>query len=139
MTATKKKPDAFGSLLAAFQALYEEEINRLVEVYRPRILAGEFSGNEDVNGGTGNGGPKHLRLADELQKTHPWLKTQPGRFAVASASRWSAEADFDGYEDASVVAAECMSHDILDTAAARGWVKRWRDGMAPDPYALRVA
>ncbi len=125
--ATKKKPDAFGSLLAALQALYEDEIHRLVEVYRPRILAGEFSGHERDES------EKYLRLERELRETHPWLATERGQHAAVAASRCLARTLEGGYRVDSLDGAECMGHDIMDLAAARRWVKR------DEPYALRVA
>jgi hypothetical protein len=60
MSATTKKA-AFVAMVEALRALYDAEIERLTDKYRPRILAGEFSGWEpDV---------QYLRLADELSRT----------------------------------------------------------------------
>jgi hypothetical protein len=140
VTATKKKPDAFASMLAALQAVYEEEAHRLADVYRSRILAGEFSGDEP------NDGPNYLRLERELAETHPWLATPRGRLAAEAASRWLVvrETAMSGHlseleYQPGDIAAECMAHDILSLAAARGWVKRMRSIDDDDTYALRVA
>lgn len=140
MTATKRKPDAFALMLAAIQAIYEEEIHRLMDVYRSRILAGEFSGD------TPNDGPSFLRLERELAKTHPWLATPRGRLVVEAASRWIVvrEKAMAGHlheleYQPGDIAAEAMAHDILSLAAARGWVKRMRSIDDEDTYALRVA
>ena len=130
MTAATGKPDAFGFLLCTLQALYEDEIHRLVDVYRPRILAGEFSGEEPDGNGV-----KFQRLERELRKTHPWLATERGRIVVLGASRWLADEQnelSDGLPDE--YADECMAHDIMQIAAARRWA-----GSYDDLYAAQEA
>jgi hypothetical protein len=144
MKTTTKTPDLFGSLLAALCAAYETELARLADIYRPRILAGEFSGNTGVDGdrrGPEQGDPCHLRLERELGGSHPWLATQRGRLAVEAASKWITSNFVSGETGAPEnelgdCAAECMAHDVLSVAAERGWVKRYKDAQ---PYTLRVA
>jgi hypothetical protein len=147
VTATKKKPDAFGSMLCAMQAAYEDEIHRLADALRARILAGEFSGSTPPGPVRGDprDEPRYLVLERELEKTHPWLATLRGRLAVEAASRWivAREKAMGDCTDGIVYgpgdhAAECMTHDILAVAAARGWVRRMRH-INDETYELRVA
>jgi hypothetical protein len=154
--ATKRKPDTFGSLLAAMQATYEDEIHRLADLYRPRILAGEFSGSTPPGPirGDPRDEPRYLALERDLEKTHPWITGgERSRLAVVACSRWlvaSTKACTDpktgdrvslGWDGdfADKLAAECMTHDVLAVAAARGWIRPMRYISAPEPYALRVA
>jgi hypothetical protein len=145
VTARAKKPDAFGSMLDALRALYEQELARLADLYRPRILAGEFSGN-------GPDGPRYLALERELGKTHPWLATQRGRLAVEAASRWITSEHIsvgDGATEYELgdCASECMANDVMAVAAERGWVRHYTGGFAKgakmgeedEVYELRVA
>jgi hypothetical protein len=140
MTARAKVPGAFGAALEALRAIYDAEIARLADLYRPRILAGEFSGR----------GPDDLPfigLEEELERTHPWARdTRAGR-AVLAVSAWAYDdrnslgggpsVELEGEGLASEVG-ECMGRDVLAVAANRGWVKRYRENDAR-PYALRVA
>jgi len=50
------KTDTFEAMLTAFRGLYDQEIARLVDKFRPRILAGEFSGVDD------DGSERHFAL-----------------------------------------------------------------------------
>lgn len=135
MTTNSSRPDAFSALLDALGATYEAEIARITDVNRTRILGGEFSGDERDET------PRYLRLEKELEK-HPWLKTKSGRLAVESVSEWSRSGHVSA-EDGAVehrmgdCAAECMAHDVLALAVARGWVKGYRP-MGPS-YVLKVA
>jgi hypothetical protein len=153
---TKKKPDTFGALLCAMQAAYEDEIHRLADLYRPRILAGEFSGSTPPGPVRGDprDEPRYLALERDLEKTHPWITGgERTRLVVVACSRWLTAADkacmdpksgekvslcWDG-DFADAFAPECMAHDILAVAASRGWVKPMRFISAPELYALRVA
>lgn len=157
MTRTPMISDAFGSILIALRAAYEAEIARLADVYRPRILAGEFSGDEQRDGPViSSGDPRYLRLEREIEKTHPWISgggRERERLAVVTCSRWLITIDkaatdpktgarlgtgWDG-DFADRFAAECMAHDILAVAAERGWVKRMRYLGDEGLYALKVA
>ena len=136
-TKKTEKTDAFGFLIAALAALYGDEILRLVDVYRPRILAGEFSGDD-------KDGPRHLHLSEELARSHPWLQSERGAWVVSASSRWfddhakamGSVGPDDGFERGSE---QCMAHDILRVAAERGWVKRMRHINDNDTYALLKA
>lgn len=143
MKTTTKKPDLFTSMLPALRAAYDAEIARLADVYRTRILSGEFSGRDNA------GDLAHTHLERELESTHPWATdTHAGR-AVLAVSPWAhseyssvsvgsgLEVDLSGPNLASEVG-ECMAHDILAVASALGWVKRYRE-RDPAPYLLRVA
>jgi hypothetical protein len=141
MKTTTKKPDAFGSILAALAAVYEAEIARLADLYRPRILAGEFSGRHSADA------LAFLRLEEEIAATHPWARDLRAGRSVLAVSPWAysdwtsfghgCETELAGPALGEEVA-ECMSHDVLALAAARGWVKRYREHDEA-PYALRVA
>ncbi len=145
--ATKSKPSAFDHLVAAAMALYEEEMERLADELRPRILAGEFS---DASGR--DGAPGWMVLMRHLEETHPWMTTQRKQLVTTAASRWLDREEkaltdpADGKVlsggiscEAGLDALECMAHDVLAVAAARGWVKRMGYINAPGTYALRVA
>jgi hypothetical protein len=146
VTASSRKPDLFSGVLAALQAAYAQEVRRLADEYRLRILAGEFSGLEGVDRicgveriGPDQGGPRHIRLEQEL-KRHPWIRSTYGARAVLACSSWPDRAgctrdDAPGTDRE--IAAESMSHDILAVAVERGWVKPYR--MYGGAYALRVA
>ena len=141
------KLDAFDAMLTAFRAIYDAEIGRLADRYRARILDGEFSGDTPPP----NDGPRFLALAEELEKTHPWLATQRKRVMVVGAAHWWLEKEEAAMTDPKTgvtlaegveleqgeVAAECMAHDILAVAAGLGWVKPMRF-LNDDAYALRV-
>ena len=138
---------AFNSVLGALRAVYEAEIERLADVYRPRILAGEFSERASNTGDVA-----FLGLERDLEKTHPWITGgERERLAVVACSRWLQAAGkactnpktgktlslgWDG-DFADRLAAECMSHDVLAVAAKRGWVKPMRFIGDALPYALR--
>lgn len=156
MTATEtKNHEAFSGILGALRAVYEAEIARLADAYRPRILAGEFSGETPPGPirGVPQDEPRYLALERELEKTHPWVTGgERERLAVVACSRWLKDVEEariarDGTvldvgwdaEFADRLAAECMSHDILGVAASRGWVRRLRTLQDPRPYALKVA
>jgi len=141
------KLDAFDAMLTAFRAIYDAEIGRLADRYRARILDGEFSGDTPPP----NDGPRFLALAEELEKTHPWLSTQRKRIMVVAASHWL-EAEDAAMTDPRTgdrlgeavqheqgdTAAECMMRDILAVAADLGWVKPMRYVNDDEPYELRV-
>ncbi len=142
MSAAAKKPDAFGATLEALRTIYEEEIKRLVEVYRPRVLTGEFSG-------TGDTAPRYFELEDDLEEHHPWLRTVKSAMAIIGVSPWTVSGHPENCVELSedrivrASAAECMAHDIMWAAVARRWVKPPAKGKhqndAEEPYALRVA
>jgi hypothetical protein len=155
MTTKTKTPDTFAVLLSALQAVYQDEINRLADVYRPRILAGEFSGTTPPGPVRGDprDEPRHLALERDIEKTHPWITGgERTRLAVVACSRWleafekactnprTGEKVCNGWDGdfADQFAAECMSHDILAVAASRGWVRPMRFINAGESYALRV-
>ena len=145
--AANSKPSPFDHLVAAMAALYEEELLRLVDQLRPRILAGEFS---DVPGK--DDGPRWQVLGDHLMRTHPWLATERGRQVTEAVTHWherptkaatnpkdGSVLGWGGEDNPGDNAGEWMAHDILWVAAARGWVKRMRYINDSDTYALRVA
>ncbi len=130
------RPDVFASFVGAFRAMYQDEIERLADVYAERIIVGEFSGAPP------QGDPRYMILEDDLAKTHPWVATQPGRLMVVACSRWLTKGYISG-ENGAVenllgdCGAECMAADVLAVAAERGWVESYNDG--ENPYALRFA
>jgi hypothetical protein len=147
MKKAPKTPAPLDCLLATLADQYEEEIHRLADELQPRILAGEFSG---IPGGW----PGWLVLASHLEGSNKWLATRRRRLVTLAACRWlereekaltdpmdghllSGGVVGDGVDDRA--AGECMSHDVLAVAAARGWVKRMGFINDPDPYALKVA
>jgi hypothetical protein len=120
-----KKPDAFASALVVIRAAYGEEIRRLAEAYRPRILSGEFSGRDK------GGDLAYMRLEQEIAERHPWAKRGELGRAVLAVSPWvtdgrsalgELEIELEGPGLAQEVG-ECMCHDILAVAAERGWSK----------------
>jgi hypothetical protein len=126
---------AFAAVVAELRDLYDQEVSRLAEALRPRIQAGEFSGNDDD-------GPRYLRLADELLATHPWLKTDRLKAMVAASSHWFS--DFaealgdlgdDGFQQSAQV---CLAHDVLAAAARYGWVHAVKRLTDPNLYAPKV-
>jgi hypothetical protein len=127
----------FLALADEMQEAYRREVERLATELESQILAGEFSGLEDE----GRGGPKHLRLREELVQTHPWAKDErAGRIAFA-CSRWRVAQEkalngLTGWEDDP---AEAMAHDVLAVAAERGWVKPMRYLNDSDLYAVKAA
>jgi hypothetical protein len=141
--AGAKNHGAFTGILGALKAVYEAEIERLADAYRTRILAGEFSG--DVTPG---GDSKHRELEDEIEAVHPWPRDVALGRAVLAVSPWAfgtestvtpgsgLEVSLFGAALAGEVA-ECMAHDVLALAVARGWVKSYRR-LGPS-YVLRVA
>jgi hypothetical protein len=146
VTAPARKPDLFSGVLAALQTAYAEEVRRLADEYRPRILAGEFSGFEGIDRiggvdriGPDQGAPRHIRLENDLEKRHPWIRTTHGARAVLACSSWPdrpgcSRDDAPGTDRQ--IAAESMAHDVLAVAVERGWVKPYR--MYGGAYALRV-
>lgn len=83
-----------------------------------------------------------------------WITgSEQTRLAVVACSRWvtvahkaaknpksGEEVDLGwGADFADVLAAECMTQDILNVAAERGWVKRLRFLNDDNLYALKVA
>lgn len=153
--AGAKNQEAFAGILGALKAVYEAEIERLTELYRPRILAGEFSGCTPPGPRPWLGDdPRYLALERELEKTHPWVTaSEQSRLAVVACSRWvtmahkaatnpktGEELDMGwGADFADTLAAECMMQDILNAAAERGWVKRLRFLNEHNLFALKVA
>lgn len=144
--ALNPRPDAFPAALDALRAIYAAELDRLADVYRARILAGEFSDDGD-----GNRVP-YQDLERALGASHPWLATQSGRLAVEACSPYLARRVevlthprtgavlLDGIEhEQGDMGAECMTHDLLAVAAKRGWVTPLRYLNAARLYALRVA
>ncbi len=149
----------FGRLIETMRALYEEEVDRLSDVYAPRILAGEFSGEEDTDGigpagwQISRGDPRYLRLERELKdgQPHPFLATERSRLVVVACSGWfeaernsvtnpkTGEQLVDAFDTSEECAAECLAHDVLAVAAARRWVKPMRYLGDRACYALRVA
>jgi hypothetical protein len=140
MTAPTKRPDAtFPAMLSALAALYQAELERLVEELRPRILAGDFSGSTAPP----NDEPRHMHLEAELRASHPWVRTSHGARAVLACSSWPDHRDcsryeLDGWHDRDL-AAESMAHDVLAVASRRGWIKPYRLRYDAHRYALRVA
>lgn len=147
-TKTRASRSTFDHLLATMAALYETEVARLVDVYRTRILEGEFSGHTSPP----NDHPRYMHLEEEFQKSHPWLASRSGRLVVEAASRWMVARELamtnpkteetlsEGLEYwPGDMAAECLAHDVLAVAAARGWVKRMRFLGDDEIYVLRVA
>lgn len=138
MTATTKRPDAFGSMLTAFATLYKGEIERLADENRGRILAGELSGYDDRMSE-----PRYFRFERELEERHPWLRTIRGSMAVIGISSWTRDPrnNVELSEDRIIrnSAAECMVNDVMLLAVARGWVKPPARGQrqydACEPYA----
>lgn len=131
---TKTKSDAFSALLTAQRAVYEAEIKRLADLYRLRILAGEFCGSD-------HGGPSYMHLESEMA-AHPWLATKQGRITVVACSHRvttgniSAESGVSENEYGDC-AAECMTFDTLREAAARKWLRP--ETNENDEFELRVA
>jgi hypothetical protein len=135
-----KKPDAFASALVVIRAAYGEEICRLAEAYRPRILSGEFSGRDK------EGDPAHMRLEQEIAERHPWARRGALGRAVLAVSPWvtdgrSALAELEIALEGPGLACEvgeCVCHDVLAAAAKRGWVEPLRKIDERAPYRLRV-
>jgi hypothetical protein len=140
-------PFDFVSILEQLRAAYEAEIARLVELYRPRILAGEFSGLEDVDPlgrrGQGIGGPRFQRLGRELLRDHPWLANERSCAIVAACSTWfwrcraeGARQEISGCNDES--ADDCLVHDVLAAAARLGWIQSYGEDLNEEhPYRVR--
>jgi hypothetical protein len=138
------KPDPFSSLLAALRAVYEAEIERLADVYRTRILAGDFSGTDESKDEA-----RFFRLQEEITKRHPWAKCGSLARAVLAVSPWAVdrrstlghglEITFEGPELAEE-AGECMARDVLGLAIERGWLRRGpRTNDEPAPATARAA
>lgn len=135
----------FEKALDGLRAAYRGEIERLLEKYRPRILAGEFSGYDvKLDHMDGPGGLRWLRLREELEH-HPWGGGDVTGRAVLTVSPWMQKKDChierSGVEVALYVKSGlawevslCMAHDVLNLAIERGWLKpHWRRERAPYP------
>ncbi len=133
--------EAFTGIFGALRAVYQAEVERLADVLRLRILAGEFSGTEN----DGRGDPAHNRLQEELEKTHPWAQGEELGRAVLAVSPWAYSdkctmvglgVEFDDVGLRSEVS-ECLAHDVLELAVSRGWVRGYKR-LGPS-YMLKVA
>ncbi len=81
---TRATPSAWDALREALRALYVEEIERLAEKLKPRILMGEFSGMnaEETE-------PKYMSLERDLTEHHPWLRSVASARAIIGISPWT--------------------------------------------------
>lgn len=135
MNTTTTKPEAFGTLLAALREVYETEIARLADLYRPRILAGEFSGDRPNDAGV-----RVQDLEEELARVHPWAQTFELAMVVIGVSPWTRTSsgectvEISSARVARSSAGECLAHDVLAAATRRGWIR-----FARDPYPVRRA
>jgi hypothetical protein len=110
---------AFPHTLGLLVEQYQGEVEHLADAYRERIVAGEFSGNDDARA------PKFIRLERELAR-HPWARSRRFALAVIAASPWAltpgCDVHVDGYEPWS--AGSCLAQDVLRLARSRGWMRR---------------
>jgi hypothetical protein len=115
----KALPIAFAHGLEQTRKVYEREVERLADVYRDRILAGEFTGSE-------HNGPRWIRLEDEIAKRHPMCRTVAVAMGVLSVSPWTLSAgsnvELSELRIVKLSAAECLTADTLRVARERGWV-----------------